>query len=46
MLPWATGVFGQNFEFMQDNATPHVARDTGAFVDHHDVEVEQPGREG
>ena len=46
MLPCVTGVFGRNFEFMQDNASPHVGCDTVAFVDHHDVEVEQLGREG
>ena len=26
-------VFGQNFVYSQDNATPHTARDTAAFLD-------------
>ena len=33
MLPWATGVFGRNFVYVQDNAPPHTARDTAAFLD-------------
>ena len=45
MLPWATGVFGRNFVYVQDNAPPHTARDTAAFLDQHDVEVmEWPAR--
>ena len=39
MLPWATGVFGRNFVYVQDNAPPHTARDTAAFSDQQDVEV-------
>jgi transposase len=39
MLPWATGVFGRNFVYVQDNAPPHTARDTAAFLDQQDVEV-------
>ena len=31
MLPWATGVFGSNYVYVQDNAVPHTARDTAAF---------------
>ena len=31
MLPWATGVFGRNFVYVQDHAPPHTARDTAAF---------------
>ena len=31
MLPWATGVFGCNVVYVQDNAPPHTARDTAAF---------------
>ena len=32
MLPWATDVFGWNFVYVQDNATPHTAGDTTAFL--------------
>ena len=39
MLPWATGVFGRTFVYFQDNAPPHTARDTAAFLDQQDVEV-------
>ena len=39
MLPWATGVFGRNFMYVQGNAPPHTARDTAAFLDQQDVEV-------
>ena len=39
MLPWATGVFGRNFVYVQDNAPPHTACDTAAFLDQQDVEV-------
>ena len=39
ILPWATGVFGRNFVYVQDNAPPHTARDTAAFLDQQDVEV-------
>ena len=38
-LPWATGVFGHNFVYVQDNAPPHTARYTAAFLDQQDVEV-------
>ena len=45
MLPWATGVFGRNFVYVQDNATPHAARDTAACLDQQDVEVmDRPAR--
>ena len=39
MLPWATGVFGRNFVYVQENAQPHIARDTATFLDQQDVEV-------
>ena len=39
MLPWATGVFGRNFVYVQGNALPHTARSTTAFLDQQDVEV-------
>ena len=39
MLPWATGLFGRNFSYVQDNASPHTARDMAAFLDQQDVEV-------
>ena len=39
MLPWATRVFGHNFVYVQDNAPPHTARDSVAFLDQQDVEV-------
>ena len=39
MLPWATGVFGCNFVYVQDNAPPHTACDTAAILDQQDVEV-------
>ena len=39
MLPWTTGVFVRNFVYVQDNAPPHTARDTAAFLDKQDVEV-------
>ena len=39
MLPWATGVFGRNFVYAQDNAPSHTARDMAAFLDQQDVEV-------
>ena len=39
MLPWATGVFGRNFVYVQDNALLHTARDTPAILDQQDVEV-------
>ena len=38
-LPWATGVFGRNFVYVQDNAPPHTARDTAAVLDQQDAEV-------
>ena len=39
MLPWATGVFGHNFVYVQDNGPPHTARDTADVFYQHDVEV-------
>ena len=39
MLPWATGVCGHNFVYIQDNAPLHTARDTVAFLDQQDVKV-------
>ena len=39
MLPWATGLFARNFVYVQDNAPPHTARDTAAFLDQQHVEV-------
>ena len=39
MLPWATGVFGRNFVYVQDDAPPHTARDTASFLDQQDVKV-------
>ena len=39
MLPRAMGAFGCNFVYVQDNALPHTARDTAAFLDQQDVEV-------
>ena len=39
MLRWVTGVFGRNFVYVQDNAPPHTACDTAAFLDQQDVEV-------
>ena len=39
MLPWATGVFGRNFVYVQDNALPHTARETATFLDPLDVKV-------
>ena len=39
MLPWATGVFGYNFVYIQDNAPPLTARDTAAFLDQQDIEA-------
>ena len=33
------GVFGPNFVYVQDNAPPHTARGTVAFLDQQDVEV-------
>ena len=33
------GVFGRNFVYVQDNAPPHTAHDTTAFLDQQDVEV-------
>ena len=39
MLPWAMGVFGRNFVYVQDNAPPHTARDTAVFLDQQDVKV-------
>ena len=38
MLPWATGVFGHNFVYVQDNAPPNTARDTAVFFDQQNVE--------
>ena len=32
-------VFGRNFVYVQDNAPPHTARDTPAFLDQQDVEI-------
>ena len=32
-------MFGHNFVYVQDNAPPHTARDTAAFLDQQDVEV-------
>ena len=32
------GDFGRNFVFVQDNALPHVTRDTMAFLDQNDLE--------
>ena len=37
MLPWATGLFRRNFVYIQDNAPPHTACDTAAFLDQQDV---------
>ena len=31
MLSWATGVFGRNFVYVQNNATPHSANDIPVF---------------
>ena len=39
MLPWATAVFGRNLVYVQDNAPPHTARGTAAFLDQRGVEV-------
>ena len=39
MLPWATGMFGRNFVYVQDNALFHTPRDTAVFLDQQDVEV-------
>ena len=39
ILPWATGVFGRNFVYVQDNAPPHTERDMAAFLDQQNVEV-------
>ena len=39
MLPWATGLFGRTFVYAQDNAPPHTARDTTAFLVQQDLEV-------
>ena len=39
MLPWATGVFGCNDVYVQDNAPPRTARDTATFLDQQDVGV-------
>ena len=39
MLPWATGLFGRTFVYAQDNAPPHTARDTTAFLAQQDLEV-------
>ena len=45
MLPWATGVFGCNFVYVQDNTPPHTARDMAAFLDQQDVEfMDWPAR--
>ena len=33
------GMFGNNFVYVQDNAPPHTACDTAAFLDQQDVEV-------
>ena len=32
-------MFGRNFVYVQDNALPHTARDTVAFLEQQDVEV-------
>ena len=39
MLPWTIGVFGRNFVYIQDNALPHTARDSSAFLDQQDVKL-------
>ena len=39
MLPWAPGVFARNFVYAQDNATPHTACDTTAFLPQRDMDV-------
>ena len=39
MLPFARRTFQQNFVYVQDNATPHAARRTAAFLQHEQVEV-------
>ena len=39
MFPWATGVIGCNFVYVQENAPHHTARDMAAFLDQQDVEV-------
>ena len=39
MLPWATGLFGRYFVYVQDIALPHTARDAAAFFDQQDVEI-------
>ena len=39
MLPWATGMFGRNFVYIQNNAPPHAARDMAVFLDQQDVDV-------
>ena len=38
-LPWATGISGLSFVYVQDNATPHIARDMIAFLTQQDVEA-------
>ena len=39
MLLWATGVFGRNFLYVQNNATPHTTRSMTVFQAQQDVEV-------
>ena len=33
------GVFGRSFVYVQDNALPHTARDSSAFLDQQDVKL-------
>ena len=38
MLQWAMGVLWRNFVYVQENGTPHTARDTTAFLEQLDVD--------
>ena len=45
MLPWARGVFGDNFGYQDDNAPPHRARITTNFLEEEEVQRRpQPAR--
>ena len=39
MNQMATGVFGHNFVFVQDNAPPHITCATAAILNQQDVKV-------
>ena len=39
MLPWAMGVFGHNFVYVQNDAPPYTTRDTAAFLEQQEVGV-------